>query len=208
MTIEHADIVSANTHEPKGALTATSGHVYVADGIGSGVWTNKEPKDVPASNLNFVYHSDGAGSGNWKHANPHGGWRYGNIGLGTTYATPTAYTLLDVVGASSQLHDFTYNNAGRLTYTGAADVHYHMVMDSSFKHSTGSGQDVFFELYKNGVAANRENVATADSANYQHMAAHFDDMLSTNDYLEVYIKTASGNIIIHTAYMFLIGMPE
>jgi hypothetical protein len=40
MTIEHKDIPEAGLHEPKGASLATSGQVYVADGAGSGEWTN------------------------------------------------------------------------------------------------------------------------------------------------------------------------
>jgi hypothetical protein len=38
MSIEHSDIVSSETHEPKGVATAIAGEVYVADGAGSGVW--------------------------------------------------------------------------------------------------------------------------------------------------------------------------
>lgn len=40
MAIEHSAIVSAETHEPKEVATASSGQVYVADGAGSGDWTN------------------------------------------------------------------------------------------------------------------------------------------------------------------------
>ena len=45
MTIEHANITDPQIHEPKGAATAQIGHVYVADGAGSGAWA---PKDSPA----------------------------------------------------------------------------------------------------------------------------------------------------------------
>lgn len=37
---EHNTLTGANLHEPKGAATATSGQVYVANGAGSGTWTN------------------------------------------------------------------------------------------------------------------------------------------------------------------------
>lgn len=181
MAIEHDAIADSERHEPKGVSTATNNEVYLADGLGSGVWA---------------------------HPNPHGGWRYSNIGTGTTFTTPTAYTLMDIVGGTTHLHEFTNNGLGRLTYTGTLDRHCHLVMDTTFKHSTGSGQDVFFEVYKNGAAQSAENVATADSANYQHLALHFDDILSTNDYLEIYIKTVTGNVVIHGAYMFVMGMPD
>lgn len=35
----HKDLTGANLHEPKGAATAVSGAVYVANGSGSGAWT-------------------------------------------------------------------------------------------------------------------------------------------------------------------------
>lgn len=43
--VTHADLTGANLHEPKGAATANSGEVYVADGAGSGAWTAQQ---IPA----------------------------------------------------------------------------------------------------------------------------------------------------------------
>ncbi|MCW8842760.1 MAG: hypothetical protein OQK00_05030 [Rhodobacteraceae bacterium] len=40
MTIEHRDIQESGLHEPKGVSLATANQVYVANGSGSGVWTN------------------------------------------------------------------------------------------------------------------------------------------------------------------------
>lgn len=40
MAIQHKDLTGADLHEPKGAASATSGQVYVADGSGSGSWQN------------------------------------------------------------------------------------------------------------------------------------------------------------------------
>jgi hypothetical protein len=37
----HKDLTGAELHEPKGADTATAGDVYVANGTGSGTWTNR-----------------------------------------------------------------------------------------------------------------------------------------------------------------------
>lgn len=44
----HKDLTGAELHEPKGAATAASGTVYVANGSGSGAWTSKD-----ASNFNL-----------------------------------------------------------------------------------------------------------------------------------------------------------
>lgn len=38
-TVSHKDLTGADLHEPKGAATAASGTVYVANGSGSGAWT-------------------------------------------------------------------------------------------------------------------------------------------------------------------------
>ncbi len=38
MTIEHSIITDPNIHEPKGVASASSGQIYVADGLGSGAW--------------------------------------------------------------------------------------------------------------------------------------------------------------------------
>lgn len=38
--IEHRDLTGAQLHEPKGVATAPNNTVYVADGSGSGVWSD------------------------------------------------------------------------------------------------------------------------------------------------------------------------
>jgi hypothetical protein len=182
-TVTHSTLTDPYIHEPKGAAAAGAGDVYVADG---------------------------AGSGDWRRHNPHGGWRYNDIGTGTTYTAPTTYTLMDVAGSSTGAYGFS-PSTGRLTYTDTPNVHLHFVVDLSFKHSTGAGQDVYFAIYKNGAiitaGANAEMVASADSGNYQHMAIHADSMAVTNDYFDCYLKCATGNVIVHSAYMFAMGMP-
>jgi len=40
--VNHSALTDPYLHEPKGAATATSGQVYVANGSGSGTWTTKE----------------------------------------------------------------------------------------------------------------------------------------------------------------------
>ena len=38
---EHSTLTGSNLHEPKGAASASSGEVYVANGSGSGAWTDR-----------------------------------------------------------------------------------------------------------------------------------------------------------------------
>jgi len=40
MSVEHRNLTGSALHEPKGAETAASGQIYVADGSGSGTWTD------------------------------------------------------------------------------------------------------------------------------------------------------------------------
>lgn len=180
--IQHSSLTGAELHEPKGADAAAADTVYVADGVGSGAW---------------------------ELLNPYGGIIYNDVeGSGTTFTTPTAYTLINTTTAATNLNGFSTNNAGRLTYTGTDMRHCHAVMDMSYGHSTGSGQDCFFAAYKNGaLLGDFESVGTADSSNFQRMVLHFDVMVSTNDYFEIYCKTATGNVVVYHMYFFMMGMP-
>ena len=45
--IQHSLIQDPDIHEPKGASSANSGEVYVADGGGSGVWTPSQDLTLP-----------------------------------------------------------------------------------------------------------------------------------------------------------------
>lgn len=182
-TIQHNVLTTTELHEPKGVDAASAAEVYVADGVGSG---------------------------SWQLLNPYGGIIYNDVaGSGTTISTPSTYTLVNPTTAATNLEGFSTNNAGRLTYTGANTRHFHAVFDASYKHTTGSGQDIFFSVYENGsLLGSYEAAGTADSSNFQRMVLHFDVMSTTNDYYEVYVKTASGSVVIHGLYFFMMGMPS
>lgn len=51
MSIQHKDAPDGERHEPKGVSTAASGEIYVANGSGSGTWTNQK---ASIKNANFV----------------------------------------------------------------------------------------------------------------------------------------------------------
>jgi hypothetical protein len=169
---EHNTITDPNIHEPKGVASASSGQVYVADGAGSGDWR-------------FI---------------PHSALYYDNIGTGTTITTPTSYTVINpVTTGDTNPHGFTHNGAGRLTYTGTETIDVNIDTSISFKHSTGTGQDCFFQAHKNGSPiAGAQGVVTADSANYQQITLTMHASIATNDYIEIYCKTATGSIVIHS----------
>lgn len=181
MAIEHVDITDPEIHEPVGCSTASSGMVYVADGLGSGTWT-------------YLSHS---------------ALRYEAIGTGTTYTGPTTYTLINptTVGDTNPIA-FTHNSAGRLTYTGTPTIDVSVIASVTLKHSAGAGVDCYFQIHKNGSAVTgTQNVVTADSATYMSIPIHGHFSVATNDYIEIYCKAASGNIIIHAMHLKVSGDP-
>ncbi len=176
--IEHGSLVDADgLHEPKGvgslALgSSDQGKVYTADGAGSGIWSRTA----------------------------HGSFYYDDIGTGTVYITPTAYTLVKpvTIGISS-LTDFTHNGLGRLTYTGSSNKGVNVGASITVKHSSASLVDIFLQVYVNGVAIPSAQQATAAlSGNYTHVSLTAHVEMATNDYIEIYTKSASGNVIIHS----------
>lgn len=104
MAIEHSILTDPDVHEPKGISGASSGTVYVANGAGSGVWTDPsieratehalytgadlhEPKGVAAAAIGKAYYADGAGSGTW--ANYTGWGQYQDTQRAVTTPTQT-----------------------------------------------------------------------------------------------------------------------
>lgn len=53
----HKDLTGAELHEPKGVATATSGQVYVADGLGSGSW---QPIVIPPVTVSAMSSTGGS----------------------------------------------------------------------------------------------------------------------------------------------------
>lgn len=176
--VSHSSLTAANLHEPKGAASASAGMVYVANGAGSGAW-----RYIPHS---FCY--------------------YANIGTGTTYTTPTSYTLVNpaTTGDTNQ-KGFTHNSNGRLTYTGTDTIDVTVTCTLTAKHS-GAATDTFFQLYKSGSGiTGAEVVEEVNSSNYSGLTIIGHTSMTTGQYVELYCKSASGNIIIHAFNISAIG---
>lgn len=58
----HKDLTGADLHEPKGISTATSGQVYIANGLGSGVWTSKNGDILNANTFQLTGPIDDLGT--------------------------------------------------------------------------------------------------------------------------------------------------
>lgn len=63
MATAHENIANAFLHEPKDVNTALINTTYVANGAGSGSWSEPEPKDVRGEAAGKVYVTDGSNSG-------------------------------------------------------------------------------------------------------------------------------------------------
>jgi len=58
MATEHSTLTGANLHEPKGVASATNGQIYLANGSGSGVWTDSNTI-ASASEYAMIYTAGG-----------------------------------------------------------------------------------------------------------------------------------------------------
>lgn len=63
--MEHKDIPNDGLHEPKDIVFAAPGTVYVADGNGSGTWTNPPMQGAPGAQAGQVPVASGSGGVNW-----------------------------------------------------------------------------------------------------------------------------------------------
>src|SRR6056297_3355643 len=123
-TVEHSTLTTSDLHEPKGIDSANADEVYIADG---------------------------SGSGDWQVLNPYGGIIYNDVaGSGTTFSSPSSYTLLNVVTAATNLNGFSTNNLGCLTYKSSEMRHAHAVFDMFFFFKQKTAYEITFGVYKNG----------------------------------------------------------
>jgi hypothetical protein len=177
----HASLAEADLHECKGASTAVVGKTIIAGG---------------------------AGAATFKYANPHGGIYYSDVGVGTVITAPAAYTKLAVTTvASGMAIEFTEATTARLTYTGTDTIDCRFICNVGYTQS-GATRDGYLQLWKNGVAiAGTEQVLTCETTDKNHFTLVWDQPnIVTNDYFELYMKQAAGNITILSLYMTALGM--
>ena len=170
-TIEHSTLSTGEIHEPKGAATASSGEVYVANGSGSGTWT-------PADSHIAGYIAFDASTPAYQHS------------------TTTSDTVLDPtfsVASSKNFSGASTPNA-RLVYDGTDDVYGALHFVASVKQASGGDRELELALFKNGVELNgTRSIMTIESGKWGTFALNSITSLSTNDYLEVFIKADSAH---------------
>lgn len=94
MAIQHRDIPDAQLHEPKGVASAASGHVYTADGSGSGDWQFPLLQGQGAAGAYKMPVLDESGQVQWIFW-PFGYGYYKHSGSGQTIGTSFTNPLID-----------------------------------------------------------------------------------------------------------------
>ena len=173
-------------HEPKGASTAASGDVYVADGAGSGVWTQ-------AHTYVNSYIAFDSSTPAYSHS----------VTTSFTVINPTFIlsTSLGWTGLSSP-------NA-RLRYDGAANITAAVQLCMSFQNNSGTNKDLEVIFRKNGGVLNGAHaIDTAINGQWKTLVISDYGSFSTNDYLEVFVKgSASFTLNVASANLTVLGVP-
>lgn len=185
MAIEHDAIADGERHEPKGISTATSGHIYVADGLGSGSWSGEL---TPAFGQMSITNNATA--------------------IAVTAATDTDlytdsdFTKLTGAGApwaSIQLEDFTFNTDRLICNTaGTYYIDVYMVVSHSVNN-------VLVGM-KYSVNDTTPFIARTPAVNLPNLGKKSIltgcgiGTLAANDYVSLYIASdTTGNVTIHDA---------
>jgi len=107
---------------------------------------------------------------------------------------------------------FTYAD-GRLTYTGDVDIHTHVAVTITM--SSGSNNQVAsLRVVKNALpndadaAASEADRKMGTGGDVGSTALHYDSMMSTGDYLEVWMRnqTSTADMTLNHVYFFILGM--
>ncbi len=184
--VNHSTLTDPYLHEPKGVASASSGEIYIANGSGSGAWTKA-------------------------HAHINGYIPFDAVTPAYQHSVTTSFTPLNPTFSTTLADGFsgTASPNARLIYTGSDDITSNCTFVCNFKNDSGSARDVQFVFYKNGAVMNGGHViVTANSGEWK--SATLSDMtaLSTNDYIEIFVKAdASLTLDIAAASLIVHGAP-
>lgn len=182
--VNHSTLTDPYLHEPKGVAAASAGSVYIADGAGSGDWKKK-------------------------HSHINGYINFDAVTPAYQHSVTTSYTPLNPTFSTTLADGFTgaVSPNARLIYTGTDNATALCNFTFNFKQASGTNYNLEVVFYKNGAVMNGGHIiVTASSGEWK--SATLSDMtsLSTNDYIEIFLKgssaftldVASASLIIHT----------
>ncbi len=137
---------------------------------------------------------------------------------GAYYFTATAATTIAVAGTFvkalgttvlTNAREFTMPSNNRLTYTGVPDRHMHLVLSASFI-SAGTNDNLSIALARNGAVITHTEMTrfVSTGSDQGSTASHGDVVLSTNDYIELFVtnEDAAVDVTVQQAYVFAMGM--
>lgn len=184
--VNHGTLTDPYLHEPKGISSASAGEVYIADGAGSGAWTQGH-----------------------RHV---GGFITFSTGSPYAHSTTTSDTVLNPTFTLVDNNGFTglASPNARIRYDGAETVSAALTATFSIQQSSGTDRNVEIVFYKNGAAlAGSRVIATAASGAWNQITTAFNAELATNDYIEVFTKADSAATINYASgYLRITGVPD
>ena len=140
--------------------------------------------------------------------NPFGSF-YVSSPAGTSITQAGTYVKAAGTTTANNLSSFTMPASNRLTYTGTATRHFHIATHLSFTSSTGN-RVIGVQLAVDGTALpnSTHTVKIGTGSDTQAMSLHWDAMMSSNQYIELFITDTQGTntITLSTGYLFALGM--
>lgn len=182
--VEHANLTGSQLHEPKGLdAVGEAGRIYVSDGLGSGDWTKA-------------------------HAHINGYIPFDSVTPAYQHPVTTSFTPINPTFSTTLADDFSGSSSpnARLIYTGTPDFTGFCTFSFNFKNASGTSRDLEVVFYKNGSAMNGGHIiVTATSGEWKSAVLSDATSLSTNDYIEIFVKAdsaftldvASASLIVH-----------
>lgn len=145
---------------------------------------------------------------------------YGSLYLSSAIETviPGVSTYVKALGTTTgnNFRNFDMPTDNRLRYTGSITFHLHMVCSLSMM-SAANQKLAGFKLYKyddslgSGAVIDGSEVKRfiATGADEGSTALHWDEIMDTNDYLELHVAnlTDGTDITVSNIYLYAMGMP-
>jgi hypothetical protein len=185
--VNHSTLTDPYLHEPKGVASAPSGSVYLANGTGGGSWT-----ELSRYVCGFVGFD--ASTPAYQHS------------VTTTYSALNPTFSLEATNGFSAVAS---PNA-RLVYTGSEDIKGTATFILNYKNSSGTQHDLEIVFYKNGSIMNGGHVIVTAQTGVWSTATLTDlASLSTNDYIEVFVKgSTTFTLDVASANLTILGVPN
>lgn len=183
--VNHSTLTDPYLHEPKGIASAASGEVYIANGAGTGAWTQG--------------HRYVGGYTTFSTTSP-----YSHSVVTTDTALNPSFTL-----ASNNGFAAVSSPNARVRYDGTESIHADVTFTTSIQQASGGDRDVEISIYKNGTELTGSRVVlTAVTGSWHQFTSAYNTTLDTNDYIEIFVKAdASATINFASAYLRIIGVP-